>query len=226
MESEKSFNFNTTKIIHQIDKTPFYKLAFLTIGFGLVVSFGIVGANYALNKYDTMKTTQNITQTIKIEQIKNISEQEYNVFLNYLKANSNIYSESATLIMNALTNAEIEKWASSTSAKPINKNISEKLTNHKKDIENVINNINNFYAYVKSDKYKIDNINKEDLNTFIHYYSNFKAGVFVRNTELEKEFNQGLYNVKEYNSKYYIKHGIIERYQELDKAIDNSPKFK
>lgn len=225
---EKSFDFTKPLdiIIKEANKRSYKKLAFLSLGFGVALSFGFIVGKDVVSHVET-KISQyfqekQLVDDNMIKEIKAITPAEFSQIVNHLKNNMSIYNESVFIVVDRLTKWENDPESMSTSSSSnAGKSLNELLTAHKKSIEITINSISSSYQKIQMGATKLS---QDDLETFSIAFYQYKNHVYARNEKLEKNLNNWLYDVKDSNKKDFLKYGIYDKVKELNSAIDNNTK--
>lgn len=227
--TQPEFNFtneiknkvNNTTI--KIAKKPFMKTAFLTVALGIAIGIGLSTFNYVIHIASEYSKESKIYNKqifdLNIEKIKQISSENFQQFTYYLKENAKLYDELAFLAKESLVKAEVENYDLTTSANTYTKLINNKQTEFKIEIENVINTVSTVYSTIQ--KNSSLNIDNDNLQTFLKYYHNYQSKIYTRDSKLEKEINDAIYDVKQYNKKFNEQNGIFEKAKQLTLKMDN-----
>lgn len=205
------------KPIKNFEKQSYKKVFFLAVGVSIFLSLGISFKDYITNNMVKSKAITNKKITLSLQNIKVMSDIEFETMINYISKNSNIYDEKVHFIQGIIAKSEVENYQDSMNT-ILASHLGILLDKYKKYIiddslnlmlirKNVINDIP---------------ISTNDSELFLKYQIIYINKTVVRFQELEDKMQDLLYSKYKGNNSYNIKNNVYDTVKLLDQNINNT----
>lgn len=206
--------------IKQFEKQSYKKVLFLAIGVSVFLSLGISIKDSFHNSSVKSDAIMNKKTLLSLQEIKNMSEIDFEAMTNYIAKNSNIYDEKVHFIQSIVAKAEVENYQDSMSTSQAS-SLGVLLDEYKKNILDDSFNLTLIRKNVLNDI----PISKEDSEIFFKYQIIYKTKSVVRFKSLEDKMQDLLYSKYKGNNNYNIKNNVYDTVKLLDQKINNTFNF-
>lgn len=134
-ENNIEFDFSkaVTKPIKQFEKQSFKKVFFLAIGISVFTTLGFSLKDMIENHFANQNLLEQKTLNIGVQDIKNMSNEDFASMLLYIMKNSDIYDEKVQYIQTIVAKAEVEDYQNSMSTDNA-ASLGKTLDNYKKTL--------------------------------------------------------------------------------------------
>lgn len=178
-----------------------------------------------------MKDTTNLEAQKQIDfvtsNIKSIDKPTFTKFINYLVGHKDFYDERVNIIRKSLFEAQVADRSHAIDPNTTAKDLEVSVVNYKQDLEEVINKTSAIYLSVQNNHVKQDNVNLNDMKTFLKLYDQFSNGLVIHNKPIELKIKDIFYLKNKANVDYNNSHDMFNNdekmSQEAEKVIK---KFK
>lgn len=218
---EQNLEFDFKKIISdpikKIERQSYKKIMFLAVGLSVFTTLGIsvkqtISHHYALSDAIEARKT-----ALSLNDIKNMSNSDFEGMLAHMMKNSNVYDEKVHFIQTIIAKSEIEDYEHSLSTGRAS-SLGENLDKYK---ENVLNDISKL-SVIRRNVMNSLPISSEDADLFFKYQTAYKTKSIVRSKDLEDNMQELLYNGNRGNNRYNNKYNIYETIKTYDQKINNT----
>ena len=243
-DSQDTFGF-FTKQVKEVQQKPFKKLAFLGIAWGIGFGLTFGAANFGINMYNqneikeaqvvtmqqqaTLNQQQQLQKSVKAEndlwvaKIKKIPAADFQNFMGYLDIQQNFYDSRVDLVSKSLLAAQAENRATSIDGQSASRNLRDNLSTYKKHYEGITVKVNNIYNTIQ-DNQTAPTV--AEMKGFMDIYNNYKAGLPMRNVDMEKQLHGYLFLKNQGNVSYNANNQIIDKEKALEAEVVNTIKSR
>jgi hypothetical protein len=217
-QKENIFDFSNpiSKVVEKVERTAYKKIAFLAIGIAILTTLGMNITHGIVSHFAQSDQKTKQEDKIYIQQIKKISNSDFNNFLAYMKTNQNNYDKIVGFVQDSVAKAENAHYDGTTSTQDAGQ-LGDRLDIYKQNI------LKDTYKMTKTRDNILNNIpvSSDDLHLFLKYYNSYQSHMIIRYKKLDNDLQEMLYTSNIKNTTFYVKNNIYEKYHQLQTAMNN-----
>lgn len=218
---ENNFEFDFSKVVTEplkkFEKQSYKKVLFLAIGLSVFTTLGFSIKDSIGHHYELSNAVEAKKIALSLQEIKNMSNDDFDSMVQHVMKNSNIYDEKVHYIQSIIAKSEIENYQESMSTANAS-TLGTALDDYKQTLLNDSSKLSLIRKNVINDL----PISTEDSELFFKYQTAYKTKALIRSKDLEDKMQDFLYSKNTGNNKYNNKYNVYDNIKVLDQKINNT----